>query len=175
MANQLLRPKTQEELCNLMQDLHTTICAEMSAMAYATEEAPYAPDMIKLTTATLHLLYLVNQDNKKVPVLWSPAWIGCEDDRFYQVLNGLQLLANPISADPKILNGMDWTRVATMGLSETLVHLLADCDFEVYFKCVARLVGLLGFTPEGTSRVTYEVINLQSGKELCCTYTKRFH
>lgn len=170
--NELLKPKTQEELCNLLMDLHNTIIAEMSALvAESDAERFQGVDMIRLSTATVHMLYLVNQEKRHIPIVWSPSWTGQEDDRFYQLLNALLLLGNPLTADSKILNGMPWIPTVTLLLSELLHCFLCIQDFERFARDVTQVLRLCGFRPASGNKVSFQIVNLKTGKELLTVYS----
>lgn len=159
---------TQEQLCNLVNDLHLTICTELSR--YANSREAYAEvDILRLTTAALHTAYLVNQESpKEIPILWSRS--NKSDEELTAILNGLGLLANPNSlATPEMAN-MQWRRVANLVLGDLFCYFSGDCDWKEFATGYTKVLKLCNFPTMNNGSVTFRCVNLHTKQEVSIPY-----
>lgn len=155
----------------MMQDLHLTCTNEIGAAVYESREV----DPIRVTTATLHMLYMIHESNQlHVPIIFSDSWPSkaLEDpDRIHAVLNAVMLLSHPDS-----VHQLDWDKTATMVLSELLWTFVGSpTTYDDFVRCVAVIIKLLGYVPEGKNLVVYEIYDASSKKLLNIPYRARLH
>jgi len=154
----------------LMQDLSFAISSELTR----AKEHNQPPDVIKLCTATMHVLYVVQLGQPHTLVLWTAKWNQQGDLRLMEVLNALTLLGHQGE-----LSEQDWVRTAVLAMSELLAHFMGSpTTYQQWVGCTSAIIKLLGFKPERGSSVTYTLPRLDSrtpSNPLQLTYTYRSH